>query len=189
MRAIRYHYCLLNSKIDGGRKIYVEMPHGFGDKNTVCLLLRALYGLKQSPYLWYEELRAHLQTLDFLPCLNDICVFRHTQSGVMIVIYVDDMLVIAKTKEQVDRAAQLLQNKFKMRSLGPIHYYLGMRIIRDRPNRELLLLQDSYMERLAQQYKFVGSDFYSPATPMPARHGLRKAAEDYTADNNLKERY
>jgi hypothetical protein len=37
-------------------KIYVEIPHGFEDyaedvTQLVCLLLRALYGLKQSPLL------------------------------------------------------------------------------------------------------------------------------------------
>jgi len=38
----------LNSKLDS--EVYVEQPHSFtSDANAVCLLERALYGLKQSP--------------------------------------------------------------------------------------------------------------------------------------------
>ena len=49
-------------------KIYVEMPHGFEDYaedgiQLVCLLLQALYGLKQSPLLWYEELTDFLRSI------------------------------------------------------------------------------------------------------------------------------
>lgn len=49
----------LNALIEKHR-IFVEMPHGFeqydGKVQKICLLKRVLYGLKQSPLLWYEEL-------------------------------------------------------------------------------------------------------------------------------------
>lgn len=47
----------LNGLID--QLIYVEIPKGTkseSNRNMVCKLLKALYGLKKSPRLWYEVL-------------------------------------------------------------------------------------------------------------------------------------
>jgi hypothetical protein len=53
-------------------KIYIEILHGFEDyvedgTQLVCFLLRALYGLKQSPLLWYKELTAFLRSIGLKP--------------------------------------------------------------------------------------------------------------------------
>lgn len=38
-------------------EVYVNQPHGFNDGTAkICQLLRALYGLKQSPWFWYDTL-------------------------------------------------------------------------------------------------------------------------------------
>lgn len=50
--------------------IYVEQPKGYEKGDYVCLLHRALYGLKQSPREWYYILR------DFLVSKG----FKHTES-------------------------------------------------------------------------------------------------------------
>ena len=47
-------------------KIYVIYPTGYG-RTTVCLLLRALYGLKQSGYLWYVLFKQVLISMGFEP--------------------------------------------------------------------------------------------------------------------------
>jgi hypothetical protein len=51
----------LNALIDG-RVIYVEQSHGYhqGNWSVICMLLEALYGLKQSPLLWCRELKKYL---------------------------------------------------------------------------------------------------------------------------------
>jgi Reverse transcriptase (RNA-dependent DNA polymerase) len=43
--------------------IYIECPDGFKEHNTCLLLLRALYGLCQSPLLWLKDLTSTLTTL------------------------------------------------------------------------------------------------------------------------------
>jgi hypothetical protein len=70
-------------------KIYVEMPHGFEDyaedgTQLVCFLLRALYGLKQSPLLWYEELTAFLRSINLEPIQSDPCLFMDRTSLLII---------------------------------------------------------------------------------------------------------
>jgi hypothetical protein len=64
-------------------KIYVEMQHGFEDyaedgTQLVCFLLRALYGLKQSPLLWYEELTAFLRSIGLEPPANSCVSLAYT---------------------------------------------------------------------------------------------------------------
>ena len=41
--------------------IYVEMPEGFGDSGHVLLLHKALEGIKQGAYLWFQFNRAEVK--------------------------------------------------------------------------------------------------------------------------------
>jgi hypothetical protein len=154
----------LNALIEDHLKIYVEMPHGFEVNGKVCLLKRALYGLKQSPLLWYEELAKYLCEMGFEALENDMCVFRHAKNGTTIVIYVDDMLVIARNLEKLEDAVQPLRTKFKMRELGDLHYYLGLRFVRDKANRTLCITQDAYFNKLAAKYSI---DITKPGPAIP----------------------
>lgn len=177
----------LNVLIDD-RQIYVIMLHGFEQPGKVCLLLRALYGLRQSPLLWYEQLKAFLITLKFTPIMSDICAFKHTNGGI-IVVYVDDMLVIAQSLEALITVVALLKDRFKMRELGDIHYYLGMRIVRDRKTKTIYVAQDAYLQKLGIKYGLHYSKFQAPATPMLSRNHLRKAYDNHVATASLKKRY
>jgi len=123
-------------------EIYVEMPHGFEEYGTdgtqhICLLQRALYGLKQSPLLWYEELTTFLRSIGCRPLQGDPCLFVHSATGASILIYVDDLLVFAKSDAIVDQIAGLLAKKFRMKALGDVTWFLGCRIIRDRSQRKV----------------------------------------------------
>lgn len=41
--------------------LYVELPKGYeNERDLVCMLNKDLYGLKQSPRLWYERLQTFL---------------------------------------------------------------------------------------------------------------------------------
>jgi len=51
----------LNSTID--EEILVKYPEGFKQPGQVLRLLRALYGLRQSPRLWHKDLTEALQAL------------------------------------------------------------------------------------------------------------------------------
>jgi hypothetical protein len=106
-------------------KIYVEMLYGFKEYSEdgtqlVCLLLRALYGLKQSPLLWYKELTAFLRSISLKPIQSDPCLFMDRTSGSFILIYVDDLLILTKTVTAVKRLAALLSKKFPLKELRDV---------------------------------------------------------------------
>ena len=67
----------LNANIN--RTLYAETPEAFRyTEGDIMRVLRALYGLKESPVLWYNELRRELiklglQLVNGFPCLYTNC--------------------------------------------------------------------------------------------------------------------
>jgi hypothetical protein len=76
--------------------IYIKLLDGYKDRDLVCLLLRALYGLKQSPRLWQQTLRTELAKLGFYLLTSDNYIYATERGlkGIIILTYVDDFLLI-----------------------------------------------------------------------------------------------
>ena len=95
----------LNSEAD--TDIYVKLPLNQKDDqgkpmtNTVCKLLKALYSLKQAPRLWQKKLSNALKELGFKPYTSDQCVYINQKTGILIITYVDDMLVLGKNAGKI----------------------------------------------------------------------------------------
>jgi hypothetical protein len=67
-----------------------------------------------------------------------------------------------------------------MTDLGPVNYYLGMTVTRDRPNRTLRLGQHAYLTKVLRDFGM--EDCNSAATPMDANgSNLVSAPKDYIA--------
>lgn len=96
----------LNSDTDND--IYVEVPPGWIELGTtptlplVCKLEKALYGLKQAPRLWQKHLRSCLAEVGFEPLASDNCLYLSESTGILIVTYVDDFLIIGKNVDQIN---------------------------------------------------------------------------------------
>ncbi len=165
--------------------IYVTQPTGFEQgKHKVCKLSKALYGLKQSPRVWYNTLAAFLKELGFAPIGADYSVF--TNGTTIIAIYVDDILLAGPNKKEIQGIKDKLAKRFEMTDLGPIVYYLGMTVTRDRANRILRLGQAGYVE------KFLGEHgmWESKGTPTPMGTERYQASdEDFQATEESRTAY
>lgn len=55
---------------DFNEEIYKEQPLGFyqDDPSLVCHLKKSLYGFKQAPWAWYENMDNFLLSFSFLKC-------------------------------------------------------------------------------------------------------------------------
>lgn len=62
----------LNAKLD--ETIYMRYPDGFESDGLVCLLLRSLYGLRQSAADWYKTLSKFLLSHNFKSSFADPCL-------------------------------------------------------------------------------------------------------------------
>ena len=80
----------------------------------------------------------------FYPIDADHLVFSN--GSIHIAVYVDDLLIIGKDKVKIQELKDRLSTWFSMLDLGPVAYYLGMAVTRDRPNRILRISQQSYLE-------------------------------------------
>jgi Reverse transcriptase (RNA-dependent DNA polymerase) len=106
--------------------IYVDIPLGWMEmgqllsKDDVAKLLKALYGLKQVPRLWQQFLAAALQELGFEPLDSDNCIYFNSTTKVIIITYVDDFLIIAKSIPAINKLKELLASKFSIKELGPV---------------------------------------------------------------------
>ena len=72
---------------------------------------------------------------NFRRCTYDSCVyFRRCddESFVYLPLYVDDILIAAKYKEEIQRVKVKLSREFEMKDFGAAKKILGMEILRDR---------------------------------------------------------
>ncbi len=65
---------LLNGKLK--EEVYIFQPKGFevlGQEEKICKLLKALFGLKQAPQAWYEEIDISSNTDRLITSVSTIC--------------------------------------------------------------------------------------------------------------------
>ncbi len=134
--------------------VYVEQPNEFKEpKGTSCAqvyhLLRALYGLKQSSREWYLTLVDYFKSLGYGRLEHNHCVFVY-QNGIIIAIYMDDLLLLGPDLAKIGQLKKQLSDRFCMRDMGAISWYLGMEVTRDRANRTLFIDQTAFIDRMLE---------------------------------------
>ncbi len=144
----------------------MRYPEGFNSTGMVLLLRRALYGLRQSPKLWLDKLGGILKDLGLKQVSDELCVF--TNDWLIIFFYVDDIGAAYHrcNTERFRSFTDKLASRLKLRDLGEMTWFLGIRLVRDRQQRKLWLCQDTYIEKIANRYHLNGTH-KSFETPLP----------------------
>ncbi len=166
--------------------IYVEQPKGYEEGNMVCLLLRALYGLKQSPREWYFTLRDFLVSIGFKHTESDHSLFVNETTRLIVSVYVDDIQIYGpRGSKHIIKLKQDLHKRFAMTDLGPCSYYLGMEIVRDRLNRTVRITQTTYLKKILSRFGMASCA--SAPTPMAAGTQLQEESIDQAKPNVVKD--
>ena len=124
-------------------EVYMEQPPGYVHAvhpEFVCRLKKALYGLKQAPRAWSDKIGQYLVTIGFQISKADFSLYvRKTEKGIMLlVIYVDDLIITGDSDEDILHVKMLLKQKFEMKDLGELRYFLGIEVIRSPSGIQLL---------------------------------------------------
>jgi hypothetical protein len=121
---------------DVEEEIFMKQPEGYvvkGKKELVCKLKKSLYGLKQSPRMWYKKFDTYMLGLGFTRSKEDHCVYSKLIGDhlIYLVLYVDDVLLIGNNKEIIQDVKTQLSSKFDMKDLSASNFILVMEIKRD----------------------------------------------------------
>ena len=158
--------------------VICDLPDGFKVPGKCVKLKRALYGLKDSPLLWYEELSRSLQDQKLIPSKEEPCLFFSKDRRIFILFYVDDILLIyqGKDRDLSHDVMRKLKSAYNIEERGPVQWFLGVRVIRDRQARTIVLAHDEYINKIAKRFN-LASTAYFPDTPLPSEELTKSSFE------------
>jgi hypothetical protein len=140
-------------------EVYMEQPPGYVDQthlNLVCRLKKALYDLKQAPRAWLDKIGQYFVTSGFQTSNVDFSLYvKKTDHGiVIIVIYGDDLIITGDSDVDIFDLKKLLKQKFQMKDLGELRYFLGIEVIQSL--KGIWLLQRQYALNKLTEYGMMG---------------------------------
>lgn len=135
-------------------EVYTTCPPGFGVPGKCWKLLKALYGLRKSPKLWFDELVSYLNGMGFEHCPDEPCILINNNTGLILFIYVDDLLVLARQTclHQINQFKAALHSKYGIKDLGEAINFLNIRILRDIKAKKLWICQDGYIDKICTKF-------------------------------------
>jgi hypothetical protein len=116
-------------------EVYMCQPEGFikkGEEQKVCLLKKALSGLKQSR-AWNKKIHSTLLELGLERSEYETCNYFSMDgiSPMIVALRVDDLLLFSDNEGKKEKLKGSLMKKFKRKDLGEASECLGMTISRD----------------------------------------------------------
>nr|GEV94066.1 zinc finger, CCHC-type [Tanacetum cinerariifolium] len=156
----------LNGELE--EEVYMNQPLGFimpGNENKVCKLIRSLCGLKQTPKQWHQKFDELVLSNGYLLNQADKFVyskFDASDKGVIICLYVDDMLIFGTDQVQVDLTKELLSSKFSMKDMREADVINGIRIKHE--SNGIAISLSHYIEKVLKKFNY--SVFTPVSTPL-----------------------
>jgi hypothetical protein len=153
--------------------VYMTQPEGFVDLENagkICKLQRSIYGLKQASRSWNIRFDEVVKGFRFIKNEEEPCVYKKASGStlVFLVLYVDDILLIGNDIPMLEAVKTSLKRSFSMNDLGEAAYVLGIKIYRDRSKRLNGLSQDTYIDKILNQFNMQDSK----KGFLPMSHGI-----------------
>ncbi|MCO5603008.1 hypothetical protein L7F22_057150 [Adiantum nelumboides] len=102
--------------------VYIVQPEGFEMESKkpkraklVCRLCKALYGIKQGSRQWYLKFDKYMQSQGYEKSQEDHCLYiwkLSDDSLIILILYMDDMLIARKSKDEIFNLKRLLSTQF-----------------------------------------------------------------------------
>ena len=86
----------------------------------------------------------------------DHCVyFRKLKEAAFIylLLYIDDMLIASKSKDEIEKLKTQLSQEFEMKDLGEVIKILGMEICKNKARGKVNLSHKQYLKKILQQFR------------------------------------
>ncbi|MBW0527669.1 hypothetical protein O181_067384 [Austropuccinia psidii MF-1] len=153
----------LNAPMD--MEVWIKLPDGMNvPPNMGCQLKKALYGTRQAGRCWWEHLGGRLKALGFSKSAFDNSVYFNFRNNAMTWIHVDDGVVIAQTKKDLDDLKQGLERSFLIKWKEGVENMIGMEI--ERQVAGFTLTQKRLIKSIISKH---WDRKRANATPLPAK--------------------
>jgi len=152
-------------------EIYIDIPDGFPEaemlrkQRKVLKLLKCLYGLKQSPKEWNQDLDHFISSLGFEACPSDQCIYVNQKQKQYLLVYVDDIIIGTKTMSEMEALKSTINQRFEISDKGEISIFLNMSFQRNRSKRVIYLSQPSKIKKLLSDSRLDASEQVIIRTP------------------------
>jgi hypothetical protein len=169
---------------DLSEDIYMEHPQGFmQDSYLVCQLKKYLYGLKQALRAWYANMESYLLSHNFVCFKSDpnVYMLRMTNSLLLLVLYVDDLLIIGCSNSTIAIVKRILHERVLMTDMGLLRFFLGLEISQDASG--IKLSQTKYARDLLDIFHV--TDCKSTLTPFLSGFRLEDGGDTPLVDSTL----
>lgn len=160
----------LNGSLE--EEIYMSLPPPMkkNGKHDCVKLKKSLYGLKQSGRAWWKELSDKFQRLGFKRLESDWGLYIRDKTErnnmIMVLVYVDDLVITARNKNDITKLIQQLSGFWKLSVIGEVNTILGMKVTRDRTKKKAWLSQPAYIDQVLT--RFTSRQQTRPkSTPLP----------------------
>ena len=166
------------SKWSFEEEILMRQPEGFvvkGLEHMVCRLKRSIYGLEQSPHCWNSVLDEYLKQFGFVQLTNDPCIYIMACGEMIVGVYVDDIIIAGKNEKQVKVFKTSVGERFDVKDLGRLHYFLGMKIVQSIITGDVWMGQPTYVGKVLERFGM--NDAKAVATPIDASSKLMKGED------------
>ena len=161
------------------KRIFFAPPEGVPVSNgKVLRALRSLYGLKQAGRDWSLLLKDFLISISFEQSLADPCLYIHPDKLIWTLVYVDDIAAAASNTDKLNWFFDTLSGRFNAKSLGEIGKILGVRVTRDRENRNIYLDHEQYLVETLEDFGITHAKHHAKKTPAADYKNLRPASNN-----------
>ncbi|CAL2255133.1 unnamed protein product [Prunus armeniaca] len=152
-------------------------------EDRVYRLKKALYGLKEAPRAWYEEINSYFTKVGFQRSPSEATFYvKSTESGILIIsLYVDDIIYTGSSGELMMEFKIEMMKKYEMTDLGLLHHFLGLGVIQT--ESYIFLHQKKYARTLLDKFGF--KDCKSVATPLAVNEKLSKVDGSEQANESV----
>jgi hypothetical protein len=147
----------LNGDLD--EEVYMEQPEGFvlpNNEKKVCKFVKSFYGLKQAHKQWNGKFDIVILSNGFKHNGADKCIYSKftKEYGVIVCLYVDDMLIFGTNMKGIYETKKYLTSMFKMKDLNEVDTILGIKV--KKHSGGYALCQSHYIEKVLLKFKHIG---------------------------------
>ena len=149
-------------KSPSGRRLLMQPPLGFEEflppelksraHEVACEINLSLYGLKASARDWYTVLIGVLVKMGFEPT-PDPALYKNWGTNVVIAFHVDDLAIAGPDLNAVKSTKQQLSEHFKMKDLGEMTQFCGIRVQQDREHGVVKLDQSLFVRQMLKDFQ------------------------------------